>query len=60
MIQSCIDILEVVGTVVATDDEAEMVPLVVLTGSISSLYELMKTSEEFMLKQVSMMIFRDL
>ena len=44
----------------ATDDEAEMVPLVVLTGSISSLYELMKTSEEFMLKQVSMMIFRDL
>jgi len=60
VIQSCIDILEVVGTVVATDDEAEMVPLVVLTGSISSLYELMKTSEEFMLKQVSMMIFRDL
>ena len=42
VLKVCVEVLEVVGTVVATEDEKEMLPLVCLTGHISSLYELMQ------------------
>jgi pyrroline-5-carboxylate reductase len=41
-------VLQVVGTPVACADEAEMTPLVCLTGHISSFFDLMRTSETFM------------
>lgn len=41
-------ILDIVGTPVACTEEAEMKPLVCLTGHISSFFELMRTSESFM------------
>lgn len=44
-------ILSVVGTPVTVDSEAEMKPLICLTGHISSFFELMKTTEEFMVHQ---------
>lgn len=44
-------ILGVVGTPVTVDTEAEMKPLICLTGHISSFFELMKTTEEFMVHQ---------
>ena len=49
ILQNCIDVLEIVGTPVACDKEEEMRPLVCLTGHISSFYQLMQTSEQFML-----------
>jgi len=49
VLQNCIDVLEIVGTPVACDKEEEMRPLVCLTGHISSFYQLMQTSEQFML-----------
>ena len=49
ILQSCIDVLDIVGTPVACDKEEEMRPLVCLTGHISSFYQLMQTSERFML-----------
>jgi pyrroline-5-carboxylate reductase len=48
VLENCISILEIVGTPVSCEQESEMKPLVCLTGHISSFYELMKTSEEFM------------
>jgi len=47
-LENCISVLEIVGTPVSCQDESEMKPLVCLTGHISSLYELMRTSETFM------------
>jgi len=49
VLQNCIEVLEIVGTPVACDKEEEMRPLVCLTGHISSFYQLMQTSEQFML-----------
>ena len=48
-IASCISILDIVGTPVGCEREAEMRPLVSLTGHISSFFKLMQTSEQFMI-----------
>lgn len=44
-------ILSIIGTPVTVDTEAEMKPLICLTGHISSFFELMKTTEDFMVQE---------
>lgn len=45
------DILEIVGSPVCCADEKEMTPLVCLTGHISSFFDLMRTTQDFMVDQ---------
>lgn len=42
------DLLSVVGTPVPCENEAQMKPMVAVTGHISSFYELMRTTESFL------------
>jgi pyrroline-5-carboxylate reductase len=41
-------VLKVLGTPIVCKDEAEMKPMIALTGHISSFFELMRVNEEFM------------
>lgn len=44
-------LLNIIGTPVACETEVEMKPLICLTGHISSFFELMRTTEKFMVDQ---------
>ena len=49
--EEAISILSVVGTPIICKNEDEMKPMISITGHISSFYELMRTSEEFLVSQ---------
>lgn len=49
--EEVISILSIVGTPIICKNEDEMKPMISITGHISSFYELMRTSEEFLVNQ---------